>query len=530
MKNGYFQVDCRKDGTYLIIYPPVDGGEYCSAPEIMQYLSGFNVDYDKKVIVDSVKPSSEKREVRITTLRVSNMDETVSVSVTDEGLSAIARFYPESVAGRKISEEDIMSCFARKGIRYGIDTEQIRKYLSERNYCTNYVVARALPPTEGSDAQITYNFNTDITQKPKLNEDGSVDFHQLDTLSRVDKDQVLATLKPAVQGVPGTDVMGRPIKPRKVNIQFLRQSKNTKISADRLQLISMVSGHAVLMDGQVFVSDTYEVPGNVDASTGDIDYNGNVSVAGNVNSGYKVHATGDIIVNGIVEGAVLVAEGQIILKRGIQGMGKGLLQAGTNVIAKFIESAEVIAKGFIQTEAIMHSNVQAGAEITVRGKKGFITGGSIKSGRYIEAKTAGSVMGTQTIIEVGENIALADEMKRLNAERKKISEDIDKANKIIAFISKKIKDREQLPPEKLTQFQQLTVSKTQMMNRTEAIDERIDQIYAVLDNYSNGYVLIDDVIYPGCKVTVSNVSTFIHSETKHCRLMRDGADIRVKAY
>lgn len=530
MKNGYFQLDRRRDGTYLVIYPPIDGGEYCEPLEVTKYLEGYNIDFDKKVVYDAVKPSGNRNEVRITTLTVASIDESINVMLADECTAAVARFYPEVVGGRKLDEAEIRAQLSKKGICFGVDSSQIKKYLETRDYCTSFVVAKAQPPVEGRDASIEYTFNTDNTKKPKLNEDGSVDFHQLDTLSCVDKDQVLAILTPAVHGTPGTDVLGRPIKPKKVNIKFLKQSKNTKVSPDGTKLVSLVSGHAVLTDGQVFVSDTYMVPANVDASTGDIDYNGNVNVEGNVNTGYKVHATGDIIVNGIVEGAELVADGQIILKRGIQGMGKGLLKAGTNVIAKFIESAEVVAKGYIQTEAIMHSKVTAGAEITVRGKKGFISGGTIKSGRFIEAKTAGSVMGTQTYIEVGENIALADEMKALGSERMKLSNDIDTANKIIAFISKKIKDREPISPEKMTQFQQLGASKTQMQKRIEAIDDRMDQISALLENYTNGYILVDDVIYPGCKVTISNVASFIHAETKHCRLVRDGADIRVKAY
>ena len=64
--------------------------------------------------------------------------------------------------------------------------------------------------------------------------------------------------------------------------------------------------------------------------------------------------------DGIVEGAELVAGGQIILKRGIQGTGRGKMKAGTNIVSKFIESATAEAGGFIQTESIMHSNVTAG--------------------------------------------------------------------------------------------------------------------------------------------------------------------------
>ena len=139
------------------------------------------------------------------------------------------------------------------------------------------------------------------------------------------------------------------------------------MSEDGLRLYSEVSGHVSLTDGRVFVSDTYEVAADVDSSTGDIDYEGNVVVRGNVITGFTVKAKGDIEVYGVVEGAYIEAEGQIILRRGMQGMNKGILKANGNIITKFIENAEVIAGGYINTDSIMHSKVSAKGDIVVGG-------------------------------------------------------------------------------------------------------------------------------------------------------------------
>lgn len=531
MQNGYFKLEKRKDGTYLIVYPPVDMGAPVDPVEITRYLDGYNIDYAKNDVYDTVKEAlNEEKEIRLTTLLVGNIDEEVFVSMSSDGNSAICRFYPPSTDGRAFTKEDIVHQLGRQGVKFGINEQAIDKYLADKKYCTSYVLAESEMPVEGRDAVIEYHFNTDLSRKPKLNEDGSVDFHQLDTVSHIEKDMVLATLTPAIQGKPGTDVMGRPIKPRTVSVKFLRQAKHTHLTPDGLQMISDVNGHAMLVDGQIFVSDTYLVPANVDPTTGDITYNGNVEVTGNVNTGYKVEATGDIIVDGVVEGAELVAGGQIILKRGIQGMGRGVLKAGTNIVSKFLESCDATAGGFIQTESIMHSNVSAGAEIIVKGRKGFITGGSVRSGKYIDAKTVGSVMGTNTVLEVGINMSLAEEAKSLEKEKAELTSQIDRATKVIIFISNKIKNREQITPDKMEQFQALSSQKSIMEKRSTEIDAKLAVVNEQLDNMTGGYISIDDVIYPGCKVTVSNVSTYIRTETKHSRLVRDGADVRVAAY
>ena len=176
--------------------------------------------------------------------------------------------------------------------------------------------------------------NTDLSRKPKLNEDGSVDFHQLETLNPVHEGDCLATLTPAVQGKPGIDVTGRVIRPANVKRIVLKQEKNTKVSEDGCHLLSLVDGHVSLISGSIFVSNNFEVPADVDASTGDINFDGTVMIRGNVLTGFIVRAKGDIIVDGVVEGAELYAGGQIILKRGIQGMERGKLRAESNVIAK----------------------------------------------------------------------------------------------------------------------------------------------------------------------------------------------------
>ena len=42
-------------------------------------------------------------------------------------------------------------------------------------------------------------------------------------------------------------------------------------------------------------------------------------------------------------------------------------------------------------------------------------------------------------------------------------------------------------------------------------------------------IVISEVAYPGVKMTIANVSSFIHNETKHSAFVRDGAEIRVRA-
>lgn len=61
----------------------------------------------------------------------------------------------------------------------------------------------------------------------------------------------------------------------------------------------------------------------------------------------------------MIEGACIEAGGNIIIARGMNGMAKGILKAGGNIVAKFLENATVSAGGYVNTESILHSNVTA---------------------------------------------------------------------------------------------------------------------------------------------------------------------------
>ncbi|TAH69612.1 MAG: DUF342 domain-containing protein, partial [Anaerolineaceae bacterium] len=413
-RNAYFQLIIKEDGTYLKLYDSEPGGLSLAYDEISNYLIDKKIyEYDKIALGRGIASLKQTAEIKLTSAIIFPQDEYVKVTIDDDRMYAVCRFYPPSTRGNLLTKDDIVSSMVRAGVKYGVDEVKISQFIRDRRYCSDYVLAKATPPIQGHDAVITYHFNTDLTMKPKTNEDGSVDFHTLDIISRCNKGDLLATLTPADFGKPGIDVCGKVMKPNKVINRVLRHGNKITMSEDGLGLYSEVNGHVSLTDGRVFVSDTYEITADVDPSTGDVEYDGNVVVKGNVITGFSVKAKGDIEVYGVVEGAYLEAGGQIILRRGMQGMNKGILKAYGNIISKFIENAEVIAGGYINTDSIMHSKVSAKGDIVVSGRRGFVTGGVIRSGTLISLKTSGSHMGTNTVLEVGIDPRILDEFREL---------------------------------------------------------------------------------------------------------------------
>lgn len=526
-KNGYFALMIQEHGTFLRMFPPAEGGEKISASEVGAYLTkekivAFDIREINRVIL---KMQDKPIDILISSDKIIPASESLAIEISEDKMTVIGRFYPPSTDGRLLDKAGVISDLALAGVKAGVDEKVIEQFLTNREYCKNYILAKGIEPIQGKDAEITYYFNTKISRKPTVNEDGSVDFHNLNNIARVNAGDVLATLTKEDLGHPGINVCGEVIKPREVKRQKLKYGRNIKITEDKLQIITEVSGHASLVDGKVFVSNIYEVE-DVDASTGDINYEGNVLVKGNVRSGYHIIAKGNIEVNGVIEGAVLRADGDILLKRGIQGMGKADVECEGNLIAKFIENARVVAGGYIQTESIMHSRVSAKGEIEISGKKGFVTGGVVRSSKMITAKNIGSPMGTDTVLEVGVDPVMKERYQALQAEIRESEKILNTSRPVLNAFGKKMGLGEKFSKEQLQKLQEIqkTVSENEL--RIVSNVKEIEEIEGLIKAETNACIKAPGFIYPGVKIVISDASLYVREKLTFCRFVREKGEVK----
>lgn len=527
-KNGFFQLIIKQDGTYLKIFKAEEGGQPISYEEISNYLMDIHInEFDIIVIGKALASDESPIEVKLTSMPILPVDEFLKIEVSEDRMYVKGRFYPPSDRGNLMTKDDIVRKLVSNGIKYGADEAVISDFLTNRKYCTDYILAKATSPVQGHDAQIIYHFNTDLTLKPKTNEDGTVDFHQLDMISHCKKGDLLATLIPVDFGTPGIDVYGNLIKPAKVNNKVLRHGKNIHLSEDGLRMYSDVDGHVTLADGRVFVSDTYEIPADVNTSTGDINYDGNVVVKGNVITGFTVKAKGDIEVYGVVEGAYLEAGGHIILRRGMQGMNRGVLKANGNIVSKFIENSQVIAGGNVTTETILHSKVSAKGEISVSGRRGLVTGGEIRSGTMITVKTAGSQMGTATLLEVGIDPTISDEFKEIEIKIAMLQGEKEKIAQAFALFKKRLEKGAQITEDKKELLRTISQNNIKIEEQLKQAKARYEELKIEMETNTSGAIKVQDTIYPGTKLIIGNVVYFVRNEIQHSKFVRDRADVKV---
>ncbi|HHU51581.1 MAG TPA: DUF342 domain-containing protein [Firmicutes bacterium] len=293
---------------------------------------------------------------------------------------------------------ELIQFLEEAGVKYGIDTDLLRKILRDKNQ-DRVVIAEGTSEVHGEDAEIKFYFNPEPKPTPKELADGSVDFKNIDLIRQVSKGDVLLEKIPPTAGIPGKDVTGAVLKPLTGRDLHLILGKNVKWDGMRVQ--AMADGIPVLEGRRIEVRTVYEVRGNVDYKTGNISFDGDVLVKGDVQCDFSVQATGSIFVIGNIDGGSLQAGEDISVSGGIIGYGKSRIICST-LYAGYINNAIIEAEKEVKVrDAVLHSQVTAGQRIIVKGKKGCIYGGVVKAGESIETLYLGSKMGTTTEVELG---------------------------------------------------------------------------------------------------------------------------------
>lgn len=531
-KNSFFKIDIREDGTFLKIYPPMNGGKKLDPEEVIKFLQTKDcVDYkvpEIKEIVDN--PGSEVAEVKVNNEPIAEFDEIAKVTISSNHMVAYIRFYPPSTNGKLMSKTDIVDLLENNKVKYGIQARVIEVFLMARQYCLDIPIAKGDQMVPSKDMEIVYCFDTKPLAKPKVLEDGSVDFHELNLFTKVNKGDKLAYLVPSENGKDGKDVHGNNIPTNKPKPKILKYGRNIQISEDKNEITSLVDGDVMLTDSTVFVSDTYVVPADVDASTGDIEYEGNVQVNGNVRTGFTIKSKGNVQVNGVVEGATIIADGNIVIKRGVQGMSKGLLQAKGDICAQFFESAKVIAGGDIIAGSVLHSEITSGGKLEVKGKKGFIVGGEIIVENYVEVSNIGNKMETPTTIKVGVKPELLEEIKPLVGEVNELNAMIEEENSYLNVYKQKLAKGIALTDENKKNIRERKAKIEELDKEKSAKSARLKELKMLIDQGKNSKVKALGNCYRGTTIYMASYVYSVKDKDIRPLYVIEGSEIRITSF
>jgi len=517
----------KADGVYLSI-GQLSPTQQVSRKDIVALIDAYNVqNVDFITLSEKLQGDVSNQEIKISSsTQIFQLPETAEIDISSDRMEAFITFREPVNDGERLDTDGIIKIMQEAGI-VKFSREAVNTLALHRVFGRRYSVAKGKPPINGADGYLQYHFNNEnLRPKPKILEDGSVDFKQLGIMRLCERGDVLVTSVPPQPGRDGVDVVGNVIPFLEGRVpQPIPMGKNTYISEDGLHLIADVSGQLLIQQGKIHVNPCLEIKGDVDNSTGNINFNGQIIIEGNVLTGFEVRGTGNIEIHGVCEGATITTDADIVIGRGAQGLEKAVLRAGGNITAKFIEACTVSADGNIAADSILNSKVDCDGEVILEGKRGLLTGGKMIVGSKLVARTIGSPMGTTTTIEVGNNPKAILNLKEFNDEYNKMREEFEKIDKAVNLLTAQ-RRKGVLPDDKKTLLMKMLNVKMTYREKLNTLQLKIEELNQQLKS-NRGTISASNVIQPGVHVTIGNANMFIRDKMSNCTLRNNGERVSI---
>ncbi|WP_250278443.1 DUF342 domain-containing protein [[Clostridium] colinum] len=455
-----------------------------------------------------------------------DINETMKVCISEDKITAEVTFFPPHKNGKLLDKKEILEQIFSYNIKFGLNLSNIEDFIKTRDYKRTYLIARGMYPKQSQNGFLKYYVNIEEKNlRPKILDDGTIDYKTLDLFENVRKGDVLVEQVDPIKGDSGKNIYGEIVfSDEPIKSPSLPKGKNTEISKDGKKLISTINGCVFYRNNVIDILPILEIKSDINNSTGNIDFLGNVIVRGNVLNGFTIKAEGDVDIYGWVEGATIEAKGDIFIAQGVQGAGKAKLISDENINVSFIENATIICEKDINVNSLMHCNVFCNGNLTVLGKRGLILGGkSIISGNLI-AKDIGSIMSKNTDITVGISYKVLEKYEEFI----KILDDITERYNVLEKIVEKLSETniEDLCEHKRMILEKSIKEKLEIKKKIFKYKEIIKSLIPLF-NKTNSQIKVINKLYSGTKIVINNAIIFIKEDLDSCILRNVDGKIKV---
>jgi uncharacterized protein (DUF342 family) len=534
-RDGQVFVHLYPQGAFIKVVPPLGKGQKVTDIAVLSALKSRIVkDIDMPALSETVKQAAGVY-VLVGGFESNPMNDAhIKLDINDMGMKAYVNVAPPGPGGCDMPAETILSFLRNNHVTYGIKEDFIRDFADQPKFMEYVLVAEGEKPTNGRDAYIQYNFETN-QGKVRLREgfNGKVDFKDLHIIQNVVEGQPLAKKIPPEMGMPGMTVTGKILPAVNGKDIAMPLGKNVHAGDDDFIIYSDLNGQVVEINGKINVEPVYTVQGNVDIKTGNILFLGTVVVHGNVEAGFSVKAVGNIEVHGTVEKAELDAEGDIIVHQGITGKGAGIVRAGRSIWARFIENTAVEAGNMvIVSDGIINSQVDASKRIACQGKRAHIVGGRLRAAEEIIAETLGSsTSGTETICEVGFDPKYKEKLDLLTETKDGLVKQLEDIQLNLQTLNGIKKQRKSLPEDKEAYMGELLEQRKKYLDELREVEEDIDKFQEILEGTKNpGRISASTRVYPGVKVIIRDIKEEVRKEYKAVTFLLENGLFRIVKY
>jgi len=531
LENGKMHLQFKPEGVCLSVTPPGDNGLAINLEQVLRELELRAVqNIDSRKVQQIVMEMSGIPDLIAPPQTEMEENGYVVIEISKNKMEAYLTVYPHRGKGKPVTRDDIQKALKDHNVVSGVLENVIDSALRSSQMGEILTVAVGSEPVDGENAVIEYKVNPVNPGKPEELMDGRVDFYNLHLIQNVEPGEVLAVKIPAQPGTPGYTVTGEELPPKPGKDVQLAIGKNVELTGDNNTAVAAAKGHVVIAGNKISVSGIYEINGDVDFNTGNVEFSGTVVVKGSIREGFKVVADGDVEVMGNISDGIVECTGTLKVKNGIVGRSKSRIKAGGSVFTRFIENT-VLDSGMdvMIGEAIMHSKVHARKSVVVAGK-GVIVGGLIRAGEEINCKNVGSSMATATELETGVNPDLRRRYSFLVKEKQGKEADFDKAEKAVKLLKYLEQTQGTLPEDKRAILARVTKVQGELSRELEELKSCLIDIEAQMQQSERGRIKVHGVMHPGVRVTIGSATMQVYDDLPFVTLTNVMGEIKINPY
>lgn len=377
-------------------------------------------------------------------------------------------------------------------------------------------VAKGRDAVKGADAVLRYIERPE--RKPVIREDGSANHYEMNFVYSVREEAWLGEKIPAESGVEGMDIFGELIPAQSGKDDQLKFDPKSvlMIEEDGRDVLRAKHGGTVeFIRGIVHVGNLLVIEEDVGPKTGDIQFNGSVTIKGTVQPGYSVKATGDVSIEfaeGITNAHLIQStEGDIYIKGGVFGGDETTIEAVGQIFLKHANNCKIYGRSIHVGTYLFGTEVIAN-EVYVDGEHGKIIGGNIEALFTVKAATIGNLHERETIIRVT-GINQAEHRKNAQTLVVKLKEQQAILAKVTQYIEATNKIDTTLTFQQQQAQKQAVTSRNSLVTEIERNETELAKILNLLKVTEKPEVHIAKNVYPGTKIEVGKRTFSIKHET-----------------
>lgn len=418
----------KDSGEVTAAFAPVEGADLVTNDTLEKLLTEHHYEHffqtkeNTKAFIEKCQTENKPFSMVI----AKRKDGEFSLQMTEDKMELTLSLIPPY--GGKPKTVEIIKAIQELGVKHGLKHAELRGAI-KTGFCKNVLIAEGTWPELGQ--AVTFHSYLDDLDKElaEVDENAFMKYSDIGHLLLVNPGDKLMRRIPPVPGKDGVDILGNNVPTKPVaDMNFNSACTGTRIDEnDPNLLLADIPGQPKIISNGIKINNIIEIE-NIDLSTGNLDFQGTIHIKGDVKSGMKLHSTGDIFVNGMIEAAEVIAGGNVSVKGGAIGASdiqSGVTSAGAPpacIISKtgtvqvlFAQNIKISAdKAVLITGNSTQCDLSAGTEIIVGKPKsmrnGQIIGGITQATKLVKAVSFGSNTGVQTKIQVGDDPSWADKV------------------------------------------------------------------------------------------------------------------------